>query len=372
MFEYKRIKSSVENRWDSFHFNSIRKKMPLKEKISDLVEWFKNRHRPFPWRKLSRESPSFAYAIWVSEVMLQQTRAEVVIPYFSIWMERFPTIESLAAASLTEVIKTWEGLGYYSRARRLWQGAKYLMETNHGRLPDAYEELLNIPGFGPYTAGAVASFAFHKKAAAVDGNVFRVMTRLFAISEPIDKVAIQKLIRNQTLELLPEREPWVAMEALIELGATLCIRKPKCSHCPLEGECLAREQKNAESLPIKSKKEKIEKLYRDVAVIVCEGKVLVGKVKSGRVMADLYEFPYFDRGKLREWLPKEMKILQALDCIEHSFTRFRALLYPHLIRSKNEVVINGYNWVPLKQLRTFPFSSGHRKILGLLEEAKSI
>jgi A/G-specific adenine glycosylase len=174
------------------------------------------------------------------------------------------------------------------------------------------------------------------------------------------------------LELLPEKEPWIAMESLIELGATLCIKKPKCSLCPLEGACLARKRKIAESLPNKSKRERIEKLYRDVAVILCEGKILVGKVGSGRVMADLYEFPYFERGKLREWLPKEMEILQAMDCSEHSFTRFRALLYPHLIRSKKEIAIEGYSWFPLKLLKTLPFSSGHRKILGLLEDAKLI
>jgi A/G-specific adenine glycosylase len=340
--------------------------MPHREKIAELVEWFEKRSRPFPWRKLTSENPSFAYAIWVSEVMLQQTRAEVVIPYFSAWMQKYPTIESLAKAPLDEVIKAWEGLGYYSRARRLWQGARYLIERNCGRLPESYEELLEIPGFGPYTAGAVASFAFHKRAAAIDGNVTRVLARLFAINDPVDKSPAQKKIEKHVLELLPESKPWVAMEALIELGATLCAKRPKCASCPLEQICLARKQGVAEGLPIKSRKEKIERLYRDVAVIMCNGKILVGKVEKGKIMADLYEFPYFETGKLKEWIKNEMKILQRMDCIEHSFTRFRVLLYPYLIQCEKEIPLNGYNWISMEKLHTLPFSSGHRKILGLL------
>jgi A/G-specific adenine glycosylase len=337
--------------------------MHLREKIADLIEWFEGHKRPFPWRRLEKQSPNFPYFVWISEVMLQQTRAEVVIPYFLVWKNKYPTIQALASAPFEEVMKAWEGLGYYSRARRLWSGAKYLVETNHGRLFENYEELLEIPGFGPYTAGAVASFAFHKKEAAIDGNVARVIARLFSITEPIDKGQVKEQIRSIMLSVLPEEKPWVAMEAFIELGALICMKKPKCHLCPFEKVCLAKAQGTQENLPVKQRKEKIEKLYRDVALIICKEKILVGKVASGKVMADLYEFPYCERGKLGSWLQGPIKIIAQMDTVEHSFTRFRAFLYPHLIHCEEEIPLIGYDWLPIKSLKTLPFSSGHRKLL---------
>ena len=157
--------------------------------------------------------------------MLQQTQVSVVIPYFDRWMNRFPTLRHLAKATLDEVIKEWEGLGYYSRARNLHEGARYVLEKHEGILPETREELQKIKGLGPYTIGAIRSFAFHHKAAAVDGNVIRVLARYFKIEDDIAKPKTIQMIRDRAEAILPEIEPWIVAEALIELGATLCTKK---------------------------------------------------------------------------------------------------------------------------------------------------
>lgn len=348
--------------------------MPREEKnaiIPDLIEWFKNTKRQFPWR-----SPKCTpYAIWVSEVMLQQTRAEVVVPYFLRWMEQFPTIGSLASADEDVVIKTWEGLGYYGRARRLWQGARFLKENHAESLPSSYEELLEIPGFGPYTAGAVASFAFHQKEAAVDGNVARVMSRLFAIEEDVEKNNTQRLIRELVLGALPDEEPWVAMEALIELGALVCKKTPYCHLCPFERVCEAKRLNIVQRLPSKKQKPLSKFLERDVILLHYEGQVLVRRVQQGQVMAGLYEFPYFERKSqsledlLRERFSVDAICQAVLDPVNQSFTRFRVRLYPSFWECGEKQAVEGFIWVPLEGLGMLPFSSGHRKILPFLRGA---
>ncbi len=347
--------------------------MPIEEKsasIWKLVEWFKREKRSFPWRKIS----SSPYSVWVSEVMLQQTRADVVIPYFLRWMELFPSIESLASADEGTVLKAWEGLGYYARARRLWQGAKFLRANNKAELPSTYEELLEIPGFGPYTAGAVISFAFHKRAAAVDGNVTRVIARLFAIEDFVEKSGVQQQIREMVLGILPEKEPWVAMEAFIELGALICKKKPECALCPLENVCEAKRLGLVENLPKKKPSPSIQFLERDVVILQHKEEILVRKVQEGQVMAGLYEFPYFEKGispleeTLKTWIPSLGNCQGVLDPVDHTFTRFRARLYPSLWECSVKQVVEGFIWVPLDQLMALPFSSGHRRIIGLFEE----
>lgn len=352
--------------------------MPVEEKIAAmglLAEWFRQHKRSFSWRNDQVDRAILPYRIWVSEVMLQQTRAEVVEPFFIAWMKRFPTLERLAKAELHEVIKAWEGLGYYSRAKRLWLTAKYLMEHNGGQIPDSYEELLKMQGFGPYTAGAVASFAFQKKAAAVDGNVARVIARLFAIEEEIDQAKIQQRIRELTFLLLPDEEPWVVMEALIELGALICRKNPDCTQCPLEGVCDAQRCKITAILPRKKEKKHIEWIEREVALLIYEKEVLITQVAQGKVMAGLYEFPYFPKDgkqieeKLKEGgIAEDVEFFLLLDSIQHTFTRFHVHLYPFILKCTRKVVPDNYHWHPIEKLRDLPFSSGHRKLIRPLEE----
>jgi A/G-specific adenine glycosylase len=348
---------------------------PLKQ----LVDWFKQTKRSFPWRE--ERTP---YRVWIAEVMLQQTRASVVIPYFLRWMERFPDIQALSAASIEEIIKTWEGLGYYSRARNLHKGAKQIVEKFNGVIPDSHDNLASIYGIGPYTVGAILSFGFHQRAVALDGNVTRVVSRYFAIDENVCRSSVRKRIVSQAEGLLDEKEPWVSAEALIELGATLCTPKPRCGECPLQKGCLGLEKGIAESLPIKNKEKEIVVLNRLVAVIEAEGQFLVCKRKTGEVMADLYEFPYFERGfrnergeshlfeggifqNLDKLVEKRfgfhVEWIGALQKVIHTFTRYKAHLIPFLMRAPHLVELPGWNWIHKENLSTLPFSSGHKKIL---------
>lgn len=324
--------------------------------IEKLKNWFLKEKRDFPWRK----SPS-PYEVWISEVMLQQTQASVVVDYFTKWLSIFPTIDALAAAPIEEVIKAWEGLGYYSRARNLHKGAKIVIERHQGDLPANFNDLISIPGIGMYTAGAILSFAYHQKAAAIDGNVMRVVTRFFCIEEEISQPATIKSIRDKVEKLLPDHHPWIIMEALIELGAKICKKRPVCHLCPVKQECLGKEK--ALVLPHKIKKTSIIKLKRYVALIAKEGEILVGKGDSGKVMADLYEFPYWENTMAIEELGLKLTFIRELPIQKHSFTRFQAELIPSLWEAKEKLPVNRFEWVSIDNLSKLPFSSGHRRIL---------
>ncbi len=331
---------------------------------SQLIAWFEKIKRPFPWRG-PHISP---YAVWVSEVMLQQTRAEVVIPYFLRWMKRFPTIISLAEASEEEVIKVWEGLGYYARARRLLQAARFLLEHHGGQLPQEIESLAKIPGFGPYTVGAVASFAFHKKAPAVDGNVLRFLSRYLLIQKDIAKPSVQQEFRRLTYEMLPQEKSWVVMEAMIELGATVCKKTPNCLLCPVSQTCKAFAQGMAKKLPIKSSGQPIIRLTRQAAVIKCGDELLLDQVPSGQVMGGLYEFPFFEgtetnvRKELEGLTGGSPLLIASFDEIRYGFTRYSVSLTAALWEIQTKFAWNRYKWIRMGEMRRLPFSSGHRRL----------
>lgn len=339
--------------------------------IERLKNWFLSEKRDLPWREANL-SP---YAVWVSEVMLQQTQVAVVKPYFIRWMERFPTVEALAQASLDEVIKMWEGLGYYSRARNLHAGAQYVVQHWGGEIPSKASELQKIKGLGPYTIGAILSFAFHQKVAAVDGNVLRVLARYFNIHGDIAKGATVKKMRELTESLLPQEEPWIVNEALIELGATVCQKKARCSVCPLKTSCAAFAQGTVQQLPVKSKGAKTEYLYRAVAIIRHGNHILLRRGEKGKIMSDLHEFPYIETAqsglmieafqeKLQQQLGLSLEFEKALEAIPQSFTRYQVKLNPIIFRSTNLLVVKGgLMWKSLDEIHQLAFSSGHRRIL---------
>jgi A/G-specific adenine glycosylase len=337
-----------------------------------LKSWFLNERRDLPWR----DQPN-PYAVWVSEVMLQQTQVAVVIPYFERWMSRFPTIATLADAKLDEVIKLWEGLGYYSRARSLHEGAQFVVKHYGGQLPSDENALRKIKGLGPYTVGAILSFAFHKKAAAVDGNVIRVLSRYYQIEEDIAKTKTINHMREIAFQILPEDESWIQNEALIELGATICKKKPACGLCPLRSDCQAYASGSADRLPFKSTKVETEYLYRSVPVINCGTHFLVKRGQKGQIMSDLHEFPFFETNqkgwtvqKLMKELSQqwslEVEFLQELPAINHSFTKYQVRLNPVLFRCLKSIEIVGHQWHSLDDLRQLAFSSGHRRIFSSL------
>lgn len=319
--------------------------------IEKLKEWFLENARFFPFRE--NRTP---YRVWVSEVMLQQTQASVVVPYFQKWMERFPTVEDLANAPLEEVLKLWEGLGYYSRARNLHRGAKEIVKR--GGFPKNPAEIV---GIGAYTAGAILSFAFHEKVAAVDGNVLRLLARVTGEEGEIDRPATKKKLNIFAQEMLPQEESWVVSEALIELGALICQKKAKCSLCPLKEQCMAYRE--GLELPKRSSRQKTIFLERTVGVVFHDDLVLLKKGEKGKVMQDLYEFPYLEgRKSWKEFEKLDLKLecVASLPVEKHSFTRFRVTLYPFLLRCLG--INNNLEWKKREDLCKLPFSSGHKRI----------
>ena len=292
--------------------------------------------------------------------MLQQTQASRVVPFYRKWMQRYPTIDHLARAPLDDVIKTWEGLGYYSRARNLHKAANQMKDG----IPSSSEALAKIQGLGPYTIGAIRAFAFKQKAAAVDANVLRVMARYYRITETIDSVAARKNIDQLAYDLLPDEEPWIITEALIELGALVCTKTPSCQDCPLQKSCMGK----GEDLPKRKSKPKTTQLYRAVGVILSSDGVVLQQAEEGKVMAGLWEFPYVElssktyrldevTAELQDRLSTPLTYVRPLSPLTHTFTRYRAHLFPHMWQTR---VKKGS--VPIDALSTLPFSSGHRRI----------
>lgn len=333
------------------------KKVPFEAEA--LKQWFLKEARDLPWR--NNPTP---YAVWISEIMLQQTQVSVVKDYFLRWMHRFPTIADLAAASLEDVIKTWEGLGYYSRARNIHVAARYIVDNHDGIFPSSREQLTALKGLGPYTIGAVLSFAFRQKVPAVDGNVIRVLTRYCGIAEDVQKSATLKKIWAIAEEILPDEQPWLVVEGLIELGAMVCKREAHCWACPLISGCAAYREGTQSELPKKEKKIEVTPLFRDVFVISHGENFLVKKGTEGKVMADLYEFPYIEKGAKTAFpFSFAAKKLDKLEEVSHSFTRFKVRLFPSRWEAEQKIDLEGYTWIPRSEIHRYPFSSGHKKIL---------
>lgn len=255
---------------------------------SKLLAWFAAHKRDLPWRA----EPRNPYHVWLSEAMLQQTQVATVIPYFRRWLERFPTLKDLAAAPLDDVLKLWEGLGYYARARNLHRAARVVMRDYNGQLPDTVDELLKLPGIGRYTAGAIASLAFGRDAPVLDGNVKRVLARLYALQDIHSREAVERLWRlSETL--LPHGQAGPFNEALMELGATVCLpRGPLCLHCPLRAECRAFATGAPEAYPARSRRAaKPQRI--SVAAVVRDslGRVLIAQRPLDGLLGGLWEFP---------------------------------------------------------------------------------
>lgn len=212
-----------------------------------LLPWYRENHRPLPWRE-TRDP----YRVWLSEVILQQTRVDQGLGYFLRFTERWPTVADLATASENEVLKEWQGLGYYSRARNLRTAARQVMDEHGGRLPENHADLVMLKGVGDYTASAIASICFHRPHAVVDGNVYRVLARVFGIDMPIDSTEGRKRFKELAGELLDPKQPGDHNQAVMELGATVCIpRSPDCPHCPLHANCIALATGTVQALPVK-------------------------------------------------------------------------------------------------------------------------
>ncbi len=253
-----------------------------------LLAWYRENARDLPWRK-TRDP----YRVWVSEIMLQQTRVAAVLGYYARFLEALPTAEALAAAPEEQLLKLWEGLGYYSRARNLQRAARLIAER--GGFPDTYEGLLELPGVGEYTAAAIASASFARRAAAVDGNVLRVVTRLTDSHDDITLPQTKKAVRDQVQAIFPEAEADVRIfnQALMELGATVCAPNgpPRCLFCPAAGLCLGRARGTAEDLPVKTPKRARRVEEKTVFLLLRDGQIALRKRPASGLLAGLWEFP---------------------------------------------------------------------------------
>lgn len=259
-----------------------------------LLAWHQAHPRPLPWK-----AHPDAYTIWLSEIILQQTRVEQGLPYFERFREKYPTVEALAHAPEDDVMKLWEGLGYYSRARNLHGTAKVVASELDGKFPDTYEGLLQLKGVGAYTAAAIASFAYNLPHAVLDGNVFRVLARYLGLSVAIDSTEGKKLFARKAQDLLDTEHPAAYNQAVMDFGATWCTpRNPRCADCPMSPDCVAFQQNQIELFPVKSKKlEKKDRFFHYLVISAGEHTFLQKRLEKD-IWQQLYEFPMIEKEAL--------------------------------------------------------------------------
>lgn len=262
-----------------------------------LIDWYTQHQRDLPWRRT--QNP---YYIWLSEVILQQTRVNQGLPYYERFVETFPTVEDLAMANEKEVLRLWQGLGYYSRARNLHQTAKIVMQEYGGEFPNTYEELLKLKGIGTYTAAAIASFAFGEKVAVLDGNVYRVLARVFGIETDITSGEAKKVFGKLANELISSSQPATHNQAIMEFGAIQCVPvSPLCLFCPLSFDCVANASGRQGSLPIKTKKTKVRERFLNYFVIEQNHQILMRERTGKDVWAGMFDFYLIETPHAENW-----------------------------------------------------------------------
>lgn len=342
-----------------------------------LLDWFAKYQRDLPWR-----AHYSAYEVWISEIMLQQTQVKTVLPYFECWMKALPSIKDLACAKEERVLKLWEGLGYYSRARNLQKAARILTEKNDGQLYRDYDQLLSLPGIGPYTAGAIMSIAYNKPYPIVDGNVIRLLARLNGFEENVKEY--KALFWQLSESLVPKENPRNFNQAMMEFGALMCTPKnPRCEECPLKAECRAYEKDLVQSIPNKGKSKKITPIQVSVGVIRKDGKVFIQKRLSDGLMGGLWEFPGGKVEKnespqealhreIQEELGIEIKNVKSIMRIKHAYTRFKVDLHCFVADyDRGHVQLTAAEageWASLEDLKQKPFPAANRSLIEKLEE----
>lgn len=344
-----------------------------------LLNWYRQQGRTLPWR--GHPDP---YAVWVSEIMLQQTRVETVIPYFERWMRLFPTVRHLANASQQDVLNTWEGLGYYSRARNLHKAAKIVVKQHQGELPRDLTALRRLPGIGRYTVGAIASIAFNMDEPTLDGNLRRVFARLFDVSEPADSPAGEKILWSLAAEHLPKEQAGDYNQALMDLGATICLPKnPRCLLCPLMEMCQARANGTQEQRPILKPKKEAPHFTHAAGVIARRignpphDEVLLAKRPSKGLLGGMWEFPNGRvDGEPAEGLASaleagyslKVQTNEALGTVQHAYTHFRVTVHAFRCELVSMSENKRLKWVKLEELDDYPMGKVDRQIARVLRE----
>ncbi|MEP6664654.1 MAG: A/G-specific adenine glycosylase [Verrucomicrobiota bacterium] len=349
--------------------------------VAPLLDWFAHNARDLPWRRTCDP-----YSIWVSEIMLQQTQVKSVIPFWECWMRELPDIQSLAVASSEKIHKLWEGLGYYTRVRNLQKAAQFIIANHGGKFPGQFDDVLALAGIGRYTAGAICSIAFYQPTPILDGNVIRVLTRVFAIAgNPREKTANARLW--QLAEQLVQRASRLTSQrsscshlnqSLMELGALICIpRAPRCLLCPLRKHCLAFRQNRVHEFPNLGKRAAVIERRFAAFVLERQGRFLVRRRPAGVVNAHLWEFPNAELLAEKTNLPALAKRIlgcapkhfESLCVVKHSITRYRMTLEAFQVNGipKALIALPTGRWLTRIELRKLSFPSAHRKILECLD-----
>ena len=355
----------------------------------DLIDWFSANRAPLPWRR----DPS-PYRVWLAEIMLQQTQVEAVLPYYERFLRACPSVEALAAAPLDDVLKLWEGLGYYSRARNLHRAAKIVAAEHGGVLPAEVDELMKLPGIGRYTAGAIASIAFGQPAPVLDGNVIRVFSRLLDMPDDIDRSATRTRLWRIAADWLPRRGAGDYNQALMELGQKICRpQKPQCPLCPLQRHCRAFAAGTQASRPARSRRgprphyDVTAGLIRDLA-----GRLLIAQRPLDGLLGGLWEFPGGKREgaeslpdclrrELREELAIEVEVGGLFTVVDHGFTHFKITLHafdcrylgplPPYTEPQAIAAIN-WEWAGLDELGAYSFGKADRQIIAELRRRREM
>ncbi|MBK8905055.1 MAG: A/G-specific adenine glycosylase [Anaerolineaceae bacterium] len=347
-----------------------------------LLGWWDADHADLPWRR-SRDP----YAIWVSEIMLQQTQITTVIPYFERWMSRFPTVQALAEAPLDEVLKLWEGLGYYSRARNLRAAAQMVVVEWNGRLPQTAVDLMKLKGIGRYTAGAIASIAFDEPVPVLDGNVIRVLSRLTDLPDDVTQTSTKNVLWQLAEKLVPPDRPGDFNQALMELGQQICLpARPICLLCPVSADCLARQRGTQLERPVRPPRQRTPH-YDVVAGIIWQnkaevgtstGKFLIAQRPFDGLLGGLWEFPGGKQEdnetlpqalvrEIEEELALQIEVGRFLTTVKHAYTHFRITLHAfhawHLSGQPQHLGVANHAWVTLADLDSYAFAVTDRKII---------
>ncbi|MBK8782088.1 MAG: A/G-specific adenine glycosylase [Anaerolineales bacterium] len=338
-----------------------------------LLKWYSKHGRTMPWR----DHPD-PYAVWVSEIMLQQTRVETVIPYFEKWMKLFPDIPSLANASERDVLNAWEGLGYYSRARNLHKAAKIVASNFNGQLPRDLTELHALPGIGRYTVGAIASISFKMDEPTLDGNLRRVFSRLHDVAEFADSPAGEKILWDLAAKNLPKGKAGDYNQALMDLGATICLPKnPRCLLCPLMDMCKARENGTQETRPVLKAKKQVPQYIHAAAVIVERGRVLLSQRPADGLLGGMWEFPNArvvqdPAAELAKALRSagriQVKKGEALGIIQHAYSHYKVTVHAFRCESVSIPKDKNLKWVKITELEDYPMGKVDRQIAKIIKK----
>ncbi|WP_088008181.1 A/G-specific adenine glycosylase [Indiicoccus explosivorum] len=343
--------------------------MDIRKFQQDLIGWYKEEKRDLPWRRTADP-----YRIWVSEIMLQQTRVDTVIPFYERFLERFPTLESLAEAEEQELLKAWEGLGYYSRVRNLQAGVREVAEKYDGRVPDSRNEISRLKGVGPYTAGAVLSIAYGIPEHAVDGNVMRVLSRILLIKDDIAKPKTRKRFEEAVTRLISEEDPSSFNQGLMELGAIICTpSSPKCLLCPVRDHCAGFHEGVQNELPVKTKAKKNRIAPYAMMAIEQQGKFLLEKRPNGGLLGGMWQFPMFEREKSILPADAETEVMQRLGGIpdqaeriisfKHVFSHITWEVEGFVMKGRAIQAPAGMDWFSAQEMDRLPMANPVKKMI---------